>query len=50
MKVNLIIDDKKVEIDSGSTIIQAANKVNKYIPHFCYHKNLSIALIVAVSC
>ena len=43
MKVNLIIDDKKVEIDSGSTIIQAANKVNKYIPHFCYHKNLSIA-------
>ena len=43
MKVNLTIDDKKVEIDSGSTIIQAANKVNKYIPHFCYHKNLSIA-------
>ena len=43
MKINLTIDDKKVEIDSGSTIIQAANKVNKYIPHFCYHKNLSVA-------
>jgi NADH-quinone oxidoreductase subunit G len=43
MKVKLTIDDKQVEINSGSSIIQAANKVNKYIPHFCYHKNLSIA-------
>ncbi|MEI5999349.1 NADH-quinone oxidoreductase subunit G [Paraburkholderia bengalensis] len=41
--VELEIDGKKVDVPEGSMIIQAAHKVDTYIPHFCYHKKLSIA-------
>ena len=41
--VELEIDGKKVEVPEGSMVIQAATKVDTYIPHFCYHKKLSIA-------
>src|ERR1700731_4051282 len=41
--VELEIDGKKVEVPEGSMVIQAAHKVDTYIPHFCYHKRLSIA-------
>ncbi|WP_133650588.1 NADH-quinone oxidoreductase subunit NuoG [Paraburkholderia flava] len=41
--VELEIDGKKVEVAEGSMVIQAAHKVDTYIPHFCYHKKLSIA-------
>ncbi|CAG7601132.1 NADH-quinone oxidoreductase subunit NuoG [Candidatus Vallotia tarda] len=41
--VELEIDGKKVKVPEGSMVIQAAHKVNTYIPHFCYHKKLSIA-------
>ncbi|MGH8779140.1 NADH-quinone oxidoreductase subunit NuoG [Paraburkholderia sp.] len=41
--VELEIDGKKVEVAEGSMVIQAAHKVDSYIPHFCYHKKLSIA-------
>ena len=27
----------------GSTVMDAANKLGIYVPHFCYHKKLSIA-------
>lgn len=37
------IDGKKVEVADGSTVMDAANKVGTFIPHFCYHKKLSIA-------
>lgn len=37
------IDGKKAEVPDGSTIMDAANQVGTYIPHFCYHKKLSIA-------
>ncbi|GAA5181182.1 NADH-quinone oxidoreductase subunit NuoG [Niveibacterium umoris] len=37
------IDGKKVEVPDGSTVMDAANRVGTYIPHFCYHKKLSIA-------
>ena len=37
------IDGKKVQVPSGSTIMDAASQVGTYIPHFCYHKKLSIA-------
>lgn len=37
------IDGKKVEVADGSTVMDAANKAGTYIPHFCYHKKLSIA-------
>jgi NADH-quinone oxidoreductase subunit G len=37
------INGRKVEAAEGSTVIQAAEKAGTYIPHFCYHKKLSIA-------
>ena len=37
------IDGKSVEVDDGSTIMDAANSIGTHIPHFCYHKKLSIA-------
>jgi len=41
--IEIELDGKKVEIAKGSMIMHAANKVGTYIPHFCYHKKLSIA-------
>jgi NADH-quinone oxidoreductase subunit G len=37
------IDGQKVEVAPGSTVMEAANKLGTFIPHFCYHKKLSIA-------
>ena len=37
------IDGRSVEVPNGSTVMEAANKLGIYIPHFCYHKKLSIA-------
>jgi NADH-quinone oxidoreductase subunit G len=41
--VEIEIDGKKVEVQEGTMVLEAANKVGTYIPHFCYHKKLSIA-------
>ncbi len=41
--VEIEIDGKTVEVQEGSMIMDAANKIGTYIPHFCYHKKLSIA-------
>ncbi len=41
--VEIELDGKKVEILEGSMIMHAADKAGTYIPHFCYHKKLSIA-------
>ncbi|MDB5773987.1 MAG: dehydrogenase [Herbaspirillum sp.] len=41
--VEIEIDGKKVEVLEGSMVMDAANKIGTYIPHFCYHKKLSIA-------
>ena len=41
--VEIELDGKKVDIVEGSMIMHAADKAGTYIPHFCYHKKLSIA-------
>ncbi len=41
--IEIELDGNKVEIAKGSMIMDAANKAGVYIPHFCYHKKLSIA-------
>jgi NADH-quinone oxidoreductase subunit G len=41
--VEIEIDGKKVEVAPGTMLLEAANKIGTYIPHFCYHKKLSIA-------
>ena len=37
------IDGTKVTVPPGGTIMDAAAGIGVYIPHFCYHKKLSIA-------
>ncbi|MGA1351225.1 MAG: NADH-quinone oxidoreductase subunit NuoG [Burkholderiaceae bacterium] len=41
--IELEIDGKKVEVPAGSMLMDAAHKLGLYVPHFCYHKKLSIA-------
>ncbi|HHU95413.1 MAG TPA: NADH-quinone oxidoreductase subunit G [Alcaligenaceae bacterium] len=41
--VELTIDGIKLEAPEGSMVIQAAHDAGVYVPHFCYHKKLSIA-------
>ena len=41
--VEILLDGQKVEVLEGSTVMHAAEKAGTYIPHFCYHKKLSIA-------
>jgi NADH dehydrogenase/NADH:ubiquinone oxidoreductase subunit G len=40
-KVSLIINDRKVEADSGMTLLQAANNVGIKIPTLCHHEKLA---------
>ena len=39
----LEIDGREVEVPQGATVMDATNKLGIYVPHFCYHKKLSIA-------
>ncbi|MHA6830755.1 NADH-quinone oxidoreductase subunit NuoG [Ralstonia pseudosolanacearum] len=41
--VEIEIDGKKVEVAEGSLVMEAARQAGTYIPHFCYHRKLSIA-------
>jgi len=41
--VELTIDGIKVEAQEGSMVIQAAHSAGVYVPHFCYHKKLTVA-------
>ena len=41
--VQVEIDGKSVEVKEGSMVMDAANQLGVYIPHFCYHKKLTIA-------
>ena len=41
--LNIEIDGKALTVESGSTIMDAAHQIGVTIPHFCYHKKLSIA-------
>ena len=41
--IQLEVDGKPVEVTEGSMVMDAANKLGIYVPHFCYHKKLTIA-------
>ena len=41
--VEIELDGQKIEVLEGSMVMHAAEKAGTYIPHFCYHKKLSIA-------
>ena len=42
-QVEIELDGQKVTIAAGNMIMHAADAAGTYIPHFCYHKKLSIA-------
>jgi len=37
------VDGRQVEVPHGATVMDATNKLGVYVPHFCYHRKLSIA-------
>jgi NADH-quinone oxidoreductase subunit G len=41
--LNIEIDGKQTQVRPGTTVIEAAHALGIYVPHFCYHKKLSIA-------
>jgi len=41
--VELEIDGRQIEVPEGSTVMEAANRLGIFVPHFCYHRKLSIA-------
>ncbi len=43
MPLEIEIDGNILEVPDGSTVMDAARLANIYVPHFCYHRKLSIA-------
>ncbi|GAB3763199.1 NADH-quinone oxidoreductase subunit NuoG [Ramlibacter monticola] len=41
--IEIELDGQKVSVTEGSMVMHAAEKAGTYIPHFCYHKKLSIS-------
>ena len=41
--IEIVLDGKKIEVPEGSTVMHAAEQVGTHVPHFCYHRKLSIA-------
>ncbi len=41
--VKLTIDGREVEMPSNATVFQAAQKLGIFVPHYCYHPDLSVA-------
>lgn len=42
-KIEVYIDDQKVMVEPGTTVLQAAALVGVEIPRFCYHERLAVA-------
>ena len=41
--VKLLIDNTEIEVQAGSSVLQACEQAGREIPHFCYHERLSVA-------
>jgi len=41
--IEVEIDGRKVEVPEGTMLMDAASRLGIYVPHFCYHKKLTIA-------
>ncbi len=42
-QINLTIDDIKVAVPEGTTVMEAAERIGVHIPRLCYHPDLSLA-------
>ncbi len=40
--LKLEIDGREIEVPHGTMVMDAATRLGIYVPHFCYHKKLSI--------
>jgi len=40
--INLTIDNQKVAVEPGTSILEAATKVGARIPTLCYYKDLRL--------
>src|SRR5437762_2333490 len=43
LMLKIEVDGRPVEVPQGATVMDATNKLGVYVPHFCYHRKLSIA-------
>jgi NADH-quinone oxidoreductase subunit G len=41
--VNLEIDGRAIQVENGATVMEGAQKLDIYVPHFCWHRKLTIA-------
>ena len=39
----ITIDDQEVQVEKGTTVIEAAEKLGIYVPRYCYHPGLTVA-------
>lgn len=46
--IHLIIDGQNVEVEEGTTILEAAKKVCIHIPTLCHHEDLSIKAVCRI--
>ena len=43
MARKLLIDGEEIEVEDGTTLLQACEQAGREVPRFCYHERLSIA-------
>ncbi|WP_041572076.1 NADH-quinone oxidoreductase subunit NuoG [Candidatus Kinetoplastidibacterium crithidiae] len=41
--IEITVNGEKIRVPKGSNLIQVTEKLGCYVPHFCYHKKLSVA-------
>lgn len=41
-RISVFIDGEEVKVDPGTNLIEAAARVGKEVPHYCYHPKLSV--------
>jgi len=41
--VKVEVDGRPVEVPTGSMVMEATSRLGIYVPHFCWHPQLSIA-------
>lgn len=42
-KVNLTVNGKTLQVDAGTSVFNAAMEAGIFVPHYCYHVDLSVA-------
>src|SRR5947208_16938212 len=43
LMLKIEVDGRPLEVPQGATVMDATNQLGVYVPHFCYHRKLSIA-------